>query len=59
MTFVMKKTRNGQFPFNLVAGNGQVVATSESYTRKDSAMDTIASTRKGAGTATVDDEATD
>jgi uncharacterized protein YegP (UPF0339 family) len=41
--FVVKKVSNGQFRFNLVASNGQVVATSESYMRKDSAMDTIAS----------------
>jgi len=57
--FVVKKTSNGQFRFNLVAGNGQVVATSESYTRKNSAMETIASIQKSAGTATVDDETTD
>lgn len=56
MKFVVKKTSNGQFRFNLVAGNGQVVATSESYKRKDSAMNTIASIQKSAGSAKVDDE---
>ncbi|UQU64289.1 YegP family protein [Couchioplanes caeruleus] len=56
MKFVVKKTSNGQFRFNLVASNGQVVATSESYQRKASAMDTIASIQKNAGGATVDDE---
>jgi uncharacterized protein YegP (UPF0339 family) len=30
MKFVVKKTTNGQYRFNLVASNGQVVATSES-----------------------------
>jgi uncharacterized protein YegP (UPF0339 family) len=30
MKFALKKTSNGQFRFNLVASNGQVVATSES-----------------------------
>lgn len=59
MKFVVKKTSNGQFRFNLVSSNGQVVATSESYTRKNSAMDTIASIQKNAGTAAVDDETVD
>jgi uncharacterized protein YegP (UPF0339 family) len=57
--FVVKKTSDGQFRFNLVASNGQVVATSESYTRKNSAMETIASIQNSAGSATVDDETTD
>jgi uncharacterized protein YegP (UPF0339 family) len=56
MKFVVKKTSNGQFRFNLVASNGQVVATSETYARKQSALDTIASIQKNAGTATLDDE---
>jgi uncharacterized protein YegP (UPF0339 family) len=34
MKFVVKKASNGEFRFNLVASNGQVVATSESYKRK-------------------------
>jgi uncharacterized protein YegP (UPF0339 family) len=55
MKFVVKKTSNDQFRFNLIASNGQVVATSESYTRKQSALDTIASIQKNAGTATLDD----
>jgi uncharacterized protein len=59
MRFVIKKTSNGQFRFNLVAGNGQTVATSETYTRRQSALDTIASIQKGAATASIDDETTD
>jgi uncharacterized protein YegP (UPF0339 family) len=58
MKFVMKKTSNGQFRFNLVASNGQIVATSETYTRKASAMDTIASIKQNAAGASVDDEST-
>jgi uncharacterized protein YegP (UPF0339 family) len=58
MKFVVKKTGSGQFRFNLVAANGQVVATSESYSRKASALDTIASIQKNAGSASVDDETT-
>jgi uncharacterized protein YegP (UPF0339 family) len=56
MKFVVKKTSNGQFRFNLVASNGQVVATSESYTRKASALETIESIKKNAGSASLDDE---
>jgi uncharacterized protein YegP (UPF0339 family) len=56
MKFVVKKTSNGEFRFNMVAGNGQVVATSESYKQKASAMSTIASIQQGAGGASVDDQ---
>jgi uncharacterized protein YegP (UPF0339 family) len=58
MKFVVKKTSNGQFRFNLVAGNGQTVATSETYTRKAAALDTIASIKQSVATADVDDETT-
>ncbi len=58
MKFVMKKTSNNQFRFNLVASNGQVVATSETYTRKTSAMDTIESMRKNVASAKIDDQTT-
>jgi uncharacterized protein YegP (UPF0339 family) len=59
MKFVVKKTSNGQFRFNLVAGNGQTVATSETYTRKASALEAIESIKKNAAGATVGDESTD
>ena len=59
MKFVVKKSSNGQFRFNLVASNGQIVATSESYKQKKSALDTIASIQTNAGAATIDDETTD
>ncbi|OJF14062.1 YegP family protein [Couchioplanes caeruleus] len=58
MKFVLKNTSNGQVRFNLVADNGQVVATSEAYTRKTSAMDTIESIKRSTGSATVDDQTT-
>lgn len=58
MKFVMKKTSNNQFRFNLVASNGQIVATSETYTRKASALDTIESLRKNVANATIDDQTT-
>jgi uncharacterized protein YegP (UPF0339 family) len=55
MKFQVNKTSNGQFRFNLVAPNGQIVATSENYERKQSALDTIASIKKNAGGADIDD----
>jgi uncharacterized protein YegP (UPF0339 family) len=56
MKFVIKKTSNGQYRFNIVATNGQVVATSESYVRKQSAVDTIESIKGRASGAAVDDQ---
>jgi len=53
--FQIKKTSNGQYRFNIIASNGQVIATSETYTRKQSAKDTIESIKNGAGAATVED----
>jgi uncharacterized protein YegP (UPF0339 family) len=36
--FELKKSKDGQFYFNLTATNGQVIATSEMYTTKKSAQ---------------------
>jgi uncharacterized protein YegP (UPF0339 family) len=58
MRFVIKKASSGQYRFNLVASNGQVLATSETYTRKQSALDTIRSIQTSAAAATVDDQTT-
>ena len=55
MKFELKKSSSGQFRFNLIASNGQIVATSETYERKQSALDTIASIKKNAGDAGVND----
>ena len=57
MKFVIKKASNGEYRFNLVASNGQIVATSETYKEKRSALATIESIKKNAGTATTDDQA--
>ena len=56
MKFVVKKTSNNQYRFNLVASNGQTVATSETYTRKASALETIDSIKGRASGATIEDE---
>jgi uncharacterized protein len=54
--FVIKKTSDGQYRFNLKAGNGEIIATSESYTTKAAAENGIASVRANAADATVVDE---
>ena len=48
--FVLKSARGGKFRFNLCAGNGQVVLTSESYNTKKAAENGIASIGKNCGT---------
>jgi uncharacterized protein len=44
--FVITKRANGEFQFNLKAGNNQVVLTSEGYKTKSACENGIASTRK-------------
>ena len=43
--FVVKETKSG-FRFNLVASNGQVIASSEAYSSKASCLGGVESTRK-------------
>src|SRR5690349_23385323 len=54
--FVLKKSSNGKYHFNLVATNGQVIASSEMYERKASALNGIESVQKNAPGAEVDDQ---
>ena len=44
--YEMKKGPSGKFMFNLKAGNGQVILTSEQYNDKASAQNGIASVQK-------------
>lgn len=53
--FELKKTAKGQFHFNLKAGNGEIIATSEMYESKASAENGIESVRKNAPVAEVVD----
>jgi uncharacterized protein YegP (UPF0339 family) len=46
----------GQFRFNLLATNGQVIATSETYETKRACLAGIESVRKNATNAIVDDQ---
>ncbi len=54
--FVLKKGSTGKFHFNLVATNGQVIATSEAYESKAAALNGIESVKKNAPVAELDDE---
>ena len=54
--FVLKKGSTGKFPFNLVATNGQIIATSEAYETKASAINGIESVKRNAPNAEIDDQ---
>jgi len=57
--FVLKKGTAGGFHFNLLAGNGQVIATSQHYESKASAMNGIKSVQTNAPDAAIEDETED
>lgn len=46
--FVIKKRANGEFQFNLKAGNGETILTSEGYSGKSGCQNGIESVRKNA-----------
>jgi len=56
--FVVTKGSTGKFRFNLLSTNGQVVATSEAYNSKASAMGGIRSVKSLASDAVVEDQTT-
>ena len=56
--FVVKKGSTGKFRFNLLSTNGQVVATSEAYSSKASAMGGIRSVKSLAADAVIEDQTT-
>ena len=53
--FIVKKGPTGKFRFNLVAPNGQVVATSQAYESKAACMAGVRSVQKNAAGAAIDD----
>lgn len=53
--FVVKATKTG-FVFNLKAGNGEVIATSEVYTTEAACMKGVESVRKNAADAKLEDQ---
>ncbi len=56
--FVIKKGTTGKFRFNLLSSNGQVVATSEAYNSKASAMGGVRAVKSLAGDAAIEDQTT-
>ncbi|WP_417558767.1 YegP family protein [Mesoflavibacter zeaxanthinifaciens] len=54
--FVIKKRINGEFMFNLKAGNGETIATSEGYSSKQGCKDGIESVRNNAPIAEIEDQ---
>lgn len=54
--FVIKKGSSGQFHFNLVSTNGETVATSETYTTKESCKEGIAAVKRLAPDAEIVDQ---
>lgn len=53
--FAHMESKSGQFYFNLKAGNGQIIGTSELYESKAACENGIASVMENAPTATVID----
>ena len=45
MSYELKKDASGQYRFNLKAGNGEIILSSEAYTTKSAAEEGIASVR--------------
>ena len=54
--YVVKSTKNGGFKFDLKATNGQVIATSQVYKRKETCLKGVESVRKNAPAAGVEDQ---
>lgn len=51
-----KTSANNKFYFNLKAGNGQIIGTSEMYESESSRENGVASVKSNAPDATVDDQ---
>ncbi len=57
--YVIKGTKNGGFKFDLKAGNGQVIASSQVYKALNSCKTGIASVKTNAPVATIEDQTVD
>ncbi|GAA4271471.1 YegP family protein [Aquimarina gracilis] len=53
--FKIHKSNNGQYYFNLHAPNGQIIATSETYTTKQNCKNGIESVKTNAPIAEIED----
>lgn len=56
--FVVKQAKSG-YRFNLVAGNGEVIATSQTYAGKIFCLEGVESVRKNAPHAALEDQTVD
>jgi uncharacterized protein YegP (UPF0339 family) len=56
--YELKKSKNGQFHFSLLAANGQIILSSEMYEAKVSAVKGIESVKKNGGDAAHYDKLT-
>ena len=54
--FEVYKDKAGEFRFRLKAANGEIIATSEGYTKKDSCLNGIESVKKNSADSKVVDE---
>ena len=54
--FELYKDAKGEYRFKLVAPNGQTIAVSEGYKSRDSAVNGIASVKKNAPTAKIEEK---
>jgi uncharacterized protein YegP (UPF0339 family) len=54
--FLLKRRVGGRYHFNLVASNGQVIATSVVFNNKQLALGGIEAMKASAGVAEVDDQ---
>jgi uncharacterized protein YegP (UPF0339 family) len=54
--FEINKAKDGQYYFNLIAPNNEIIATSEMYTTKLNCQNIIESIKENALTARVDDK---
>ena len=57
--FIIKTTPSGAYRFNLLASNGQVIATSENYKTKASCINGLDSVRKNSAVAKIEDQTVD
>jgi uncharacterized protein YegP (UPF0339 family) len=54
--FEIYKDAKGEFRWRLIAPNGQIIASGEGYKSKDGAKDGIASVKKNAPKAKIEDK---
>jgi uncharacterized protein YegP (UPF0339 family) len=54
--FEINKDKAGKYRFNLIAANGEIIASSEAYESKDSCKNGIQSVKTNAPTAEIVDK---